>query len=455
MNLRASDRVAASHAPRISIVYRPIDQLKPDPANPRLHSRKQIRQIAKSIETFGFNVPILVDHAGNVIAGHGRLLACRELAITEVPTLCLDHLTQAQARAFMIADNRLTEIASWDDQLLAQQLKDLSLSGLDFSLEITGFEMGEIDLRIASLEDTPAPDADPADVLPESPAGPPVSKIGDVWLLGHHRVLCGNALDPEAFTALMGEEYAAAVFTDPPYNVEIDGHASGLGAIHHRPFPMASGEMDKAEFAAFLSQACRNLAAFSAAGSLHFICMDWRHLDELLAAGANAYGELKNLCVWVKDNAGMGALYRSQHEFVFVFKQRGGASRNNIELGKFGRNRSNVWRYPGANSFARCGAEGNLLALHPTVKPVAMVADAILDCTECGAIVLDAFLGSGTTLIAASRTGRHCYGLELDPLYVDTAIRRWQRLTGERGRHAASGHNFDDFVREAEADNAV
>jgi DNA modification methylase len=451
---RTLHREAAGLAIRMLIVYRAIDGLTPDPANPRCHSRKQIRQIAESIRIFGFNVPILIDRESKVIAGHGRLLACRELAITEVPTLCLDHLTQAQARAFMIADNRLTEIASWDDQLLAQQLKDLSLSGLDFSLEITGFEMGEIDLRIASLEDTPAPDADPADVLPQAP-GPPVSKIGDLWLLGHHRVLCGNALDPGAFTALMGEEHAAAVFTDPPYNVEIDGHASGLGAIHHRPFPMASGEMDKAEFTAFLARACRNLAAFSIAGSLHFICMDWRHLDELLAAGADAYSELKNLCVWVKDNAGMGSLYRSRHELVFVFKQRGGAHRNNIALGQFGRNRSNVWCYPGANSFARCSAEGNLLALHPTVKPVAMVADAILDCTERGDIVLDAFLGSGTTLIAAERTGRHCHGLELDPVYVDTAIRRWQALTGERARHAANGHNFDDLAGEAEAANAV
>ena len=381
--------------------------------------------------------------------------ARRALGITKVPTVHLDHLTEAQARAFMIADNRLTEITSWDDQLLAQQLKDLSLSGLDFSLEITGFEMGEIDLRIASLEDPPAQDADSADVLPEVSGEPPVSKIGDLWLLGHHRVLCGNALDPEAFTALMGEEHAATVFTDPPYNVEIDGHASGLGTIHHRRFPMASGEMDKAEFTAFLAQACRNLAAFSAAGSLHFICMDWRHLDELLAAGADAYGELKNLCVWVKDNAGMGSLYRSQHELVFVFKQHGGAHRNNIELGKFGRNRSNVWRYPGANSFARCGAEGNLLALHPTVKPVAMVADAILDCTERGGIVLDAFLGSGTTVIAAERTGRHCYGLDLDPAYVDSAIRRWQTLTGGTARHAASGRRFDDLANEAEAADGV
>jgi DNA modification methylase len=438
-------------AKSLKIIYQQVEDLKLNPGNPRVHSKKQIGQIAESIKIFGFIVPILIDRNGKTICGHGRLMAARALGITKVPTVHLDHLTEAQARAFMIADNRLTEIASWDDQLLAQQLKDLSLSGLDFSLEITGFEMGEIDLRIASLEDTPAQDADPADVLPEISVEPPVSKIGDLWLLGPHRVLCGNALDPEAFTALMGEEHAATVFTDPPYNVEIDGHASGLGAIHHRPFPMASGEMDKAEFTAFLAQACRNLASFSAAASLHYICMDWRHLNELLAAGADAYGELKNLCVWVKDNAGMGSLYRSQHELVFVFKQRGGAHRNNVQLGKFGRNRSNVWRYPGANSFARCGAEGNLLALHPTVKPVALVADAILDCTERGGIVLDAFLGSGTTLIAAERTGRRCYGLELDPVYVDTAIRRWQTLTGDKARHAATGRYFDDLASEAEA----
>jgi DNA modification methylase len=382
-------------------------------------------------------------------------MAARALGITEVPTVCFDHLTEAQIRAFMIADNRLTEIAIWDDRLLAEQLKDLSLSGLDFSLEVTGFEMGEIDLRIASLEDTLPQGDDPADALPETPAGPPVSKIGDDWRLGRNRLLCGSALDTLAFRALMGEERAAMVFADPPYNVEIDGHASGLGAIHHRPFPMASGEMDKAEFTTFLVQACRNLASSSAAGSLHFICMDWRHLDELLAAGAEAYGELKNLCIWVKDNAGMGSLYRSQHELILVFKQRGGAHRNNVQLGQFGRNRSNVWRYPGANSFARCGAEGNLLALHPTVKPVAMVADAILDCTERGDIVLDAFLGSGTTIIAAERTGRRCYGLELDPVYVDTAIRRWQALTGDKARHAVNGRVFDDLAREAEAADAA
>ncbi|MBV9859632.1 MAG: site-specific DNA-methyltransferase [Alphaproteobacteria bacterium] len=429
----------------LAIRYHPIAALKPDPKNPRAHSRKQIRKIADSIAGFGFNVPLLVDAELRVIAGHGRLLACRELGWSEVPTIALDHLSEAQARAFMIADNRLTEIASWDDRLLAEQLHELSLLDLDFSLELTGFEIGEIDLRIQSLDLAPEAE-DPADAVPEPAAGPAVSRVGDLWLLGEHRVLCGSALDPEAYRALMGEEKAAMVFTDPPYNVPIEGHASGLGAIHHRPFPMASGEMDKPAFTAFLAGACHNLAAFSTEASLHFICMDWRHIAELLAAGADAYGELKNLCVWAKDNAGMGSLYRSQHELVFVFKNGREAHRNNVQLGQFGRNRSNLWRYPGVNSFARSGSEGNLLALHPTVKPVAMVADAILDCTARRDIVLDAFLGSGTTVIAAERTGRRCFALELDPLYVDTAIRRWQAMTGKSARLAATAVSFDDTL---------
>ena len=436
----------------LEIIYRSVDGLRPDPANPRCHSKKQVRQIAESIKAFGFNVPILIDRDCNVVAGTGRLAACGELGMTQVPTLCLDHLTPAQLLAFRIADNRLTEIATWDDRLLAEQLKDLSLLGLDFSLEVTGFDMAEIDLRILSFEGPPEGE-DPADGLPGVAAGPPVSKLGDFWRLGHHRLLCGSALDTTAFAALMGEERASVVFTDPPYNVPIDGHASGLGAIHHRPFPMASGEMNGAEFTAFLRQAFGNLAASTVDGALHYICMDWRHVDELLAASRGTYGELKNLCVWVKDNAGMGSLYRSQHELVFVFKHGRHRHRNNVQLGQFGRNRSNVWHYPGANSFARCGAEGNLSALHPTVKPVAMIADAILDSSARGDIVLDGFLGSGTTVIAAERTGRRCYGIELDPVYVDTIIRRWQGLTGGSADHAASGRGFDDLAREAEAAN--
>ena len=301
-DLRASRR-RAPNLSQMLIIYRPIDQLKPDPSNPRRHSKKQIRQIADSIKTFGFNVPVLVDADLNVNAGHGRLLACRLLGIPEVPTLCLDHLTPAQARAFMIADNRLTEIATWDDRLLAQQFKDLSLLGLDFSIEVTGFDMGEIDLRIASLDEISDQANDPADALPEFSTQPPLSKIEDLWVLGRHRLLCGSALDGAAFAALMGLERASMAITDPPYNVRIDGHASGLGAVHHRPFPMASGEMDRAEFTAFLAKAFHNLAAFSSDGSLHYMFMDWRHAEELLAAGRDVYGELKNLCVWVKEDA--------------------------------------------------------------------------------------------------------------------------------------------------------
>src|SRR3984893_726868 len=239
----------------LKIVYRRIDTLKPDPANPRRHTKRQIRQIADSIETFDFNVPILIDGDDNIVAGHGRFFACRLLGITEVPTLCLDHLTPEQARAFRIADNRVAEVSTWDDRLLAEQLRDLSLHGLDFTLEATGFDMGEIDLRIASLEEPPERDDDPADVVPEVSAGPALSKNGDLWVLGRHRLLCGSALETPAFAALMGEEPAAMVFVDPPYNVQIDGHASGLGAIRHRPFPMASGEMDRPEFTAFLGEA--------------------------------------------------------------------------------------------------------------------------------------------------------------------------------------------------------
>ena len=430
----------------LNIVYRRIDELKPDPANPRRHSKQQIRKIADSIRAFGFNVPVLIDREKNVVAGHGRLLACGELGWSEVPTLCLDHLTPAQARAFRIADNRLTEISEWDDRLLAEQLKELSVLGLDFNIEVTGFEMGEIDFRIASLEGLSEADDDPADALPDTPAGRRVCNLGDLWILGRHRVLCGSALDRHAFATLFGDEHASMVFTDPPYNVPIDGHASGLGAVHHRPFPMASGEMDSPQFTEFLKQAFNNLAAFSVDGSIHFVCMDWRHVEELTAAGRGVYGELKNLCVWVKNNAGMGSLYRSRHELVFVFKHGRGGHRNNVQLGRFGRNRSNVWDYPGANSFVRSSEEGNLSALHPTVKPVAMIADAILDCSARGEIVLDGFLGSGTTVIAAERTGRHCYGLELDPGYVDTIIRRWQKLTGNSALHSASGGSFDDFA---------
>jgi len=444
-----SQSIASSHQ-RIAIVYRPIADLKPDPHNPRQHSKKQIRQIARSIEAFGFNVPVLVDAHSQVVAGHGRILACQELGITEVPTICLDHLTEAQAKAFLIADNRLTENATWDDQLLAQQFKMLSEVELDFSIDVTGFEMAEIDLFIEGLSPVAEGKPDPADELPE-PLPVQVSRSGDVWQLGLHRVLCGNACDETAFQILMNGKQASVVFIDPPYNVPIEGHVSGLGEIKHREFVMGCGEMTEVEFIAFLMKVCTHLTYWSVDGSLHFVCMDWRHAYELLSAGRQVYSELKNICVWAKDNGGMGSLYRSQHELVFVFKHGTAAHQNHVQLGQFGRYRTNVWNYAGVNSFARQGEEGNLLALHPTVKPVALVADAILDCSRRGEIVLDAFLGSGTTVIAAERTGRICYGLELDSLYVDTIVRRWQRFTGEPAHQAATGRCFDELAAEAAA----
>ena len=365
---------------RLEIVQRPIAELKLDQANPRLHSPSQVKQIGRSIEAFGFNAPVLIDRDGKVVAGHGRILACKLLGWTEVPTICLDHLTEAQARAFMIADNRLTENSTWDDRLLAEQLNELSLLELDFSIEAVGFQMAEIDLRIQGLNSQPEGD-DPADVMPEPHAGLPVTRAGDLWLLGPHRVLSASALEDNSYATVMQGEEAAMVFVDPPYNVPIAGNVSGLGAIHHREFAMAAGEMSVAQFTTFLTQIFSLVARYSVDGALHFICMDWRHLSEVLTAGAQAYSELKNLCVWVKNHTGMGAFYRSRHELILVYKHGRASHRNNILLGKFGRDRTNVWTYPGPRTPSE---EGNLLALHPTVKPVQLVADAILDCTARG-----------------------------------------------------------------------
>jgi DNA modification methylase len=437
--------------PILSVVQKSIADLKTDPKNPRIHSEKQIRQIARSMETFGFNVPVLIDGQKQIIAGHGRVEAARLLKLQQIPTISLEHLTDSQIRAFMIADNRLTENATWDDTLLAEQFKELAGLDLDFGLNITGFEMGEIDVMIDSLE--PAMESETDSGEEGTANGPQVSQPGDLWILGQNRVLCASSLEAASYQILLQDERATMVFTDPPYNVSIEGHVGGKGAIQHREFAMASGEMTEAQFTEFLTQACKLLAANSIDGSLHFVCMDWRHVSELLSAGKQAYTELKNLCVWAKDNAGMGSLYRSQHELVFVFKNGKASHVNNIQLGQFGRYRSNVWNYPGVNSFARSTEEGNLLALHPTVKPVALVADAILDCSGRGDIILDAFLGSGTTVIAAERTGRSCYGLELDPGYVDTIVRRWQAFTKLTATHAQSGRTFAEV--EAEVANVV
>ena len=426
--------------PPLSIDYVSIERLKPDPNNARQHSAKQIRQIAQSIESFGFNVPLLIDCDLNVIAGHGHLLACKRLGWSEVPTIRLEYLSEAQKRAFMIADNRLAEIASWDDRLLAEQLQALSSVELDFDIEGIGFDMGEIDLRIESLnaKDTSAVQLQIPDI-----SGPAVSRLGDLWLIGRHKLLCGDARSEAAHADLMGTERAAAVFSDPPYNVAIDGHVSGLGKVRHREFPMAAGEMTPEAFTEFLTVALERMKASSHPGSVAFVCMDWRHIGELLDAARSTSLDMLNLCVWTKPNAGMGSFYRSQHELVFALKLGPGRHRNNVQLGAYGRNRTNVWAYAVGPGFGRAGEEGHLAALHPTVRPTAMIADAILDVTRRGDIVLNSFLGSGATLMACERTGRRCYGLELDPLYCDVIIRRRQSYTGGSARLATTGEGFD------------
>ena len=361
-----------------------------------------------------------------------------------MPTIRLEDLTENEIRAYVIADNKLAENAGWDRELLAIELQGLIEIDLDFDITITGFEMAEIDILIGELDTDEEEDS--ADDVPEVSDGPPVTRPGDIWCIGNHRLICGDSTDPKVYVRLLEGAEAQMVFTDPPYNVAIDGHVSGLGKVKHREFAMASGEMTEDEFTAFLATVFGNLAGHSADGAIQFICMDWRHMGEVITAGGNAYSELKNLCVWAKTNGGMGSLYRSQHELVFVFKAGIAPHINNVELGKHGRYRTNLWSYAGINSFGKNrDAE---LALHPTVKPVALVADAILDCSKRGGIVLDAFAGSGTTLLAAEKTGRHGYGIELDPRYCDVTIQRLADAFKIEAIHAATSKPFNEIVQE-------
>jgi DNA modification methylase len=423
--------------------------LKPYQGNARTHSKHQIRQIAESIRVFGFTNPILIDRENRIVAGHGRVEAAKLLGMDQVPTIRLESLSEEQIRAYVIADNRLSETASWNRSILAIELQHLlSLDGADFDVTVTGFEIPEIDLILEEAnQGEQIEDQVPEPNLDEEA----ITQPGDLWLLGKHRIFCGNALHESSYKTLMGARKAATVFTDPPFNVKIDGHATGNGAIRHREFAMASGEMSEAEFLSFLNNSLRLMANYSASNSVHYVCVDWRHVADLIAAGKQNYHEFLNLCVWVKDAGGMGSFYRSQHELVLVFRKGNGSHRNNVQMGRFGRNRTNVWKYPGIHTLSKQSDEGNLLALHPTVKPIAMVADAILDCSARGEIVLDAFLGSGTTLMAAEQVGRVCCGIEIDPVYVDVAIRRWQNRTGEHAVHVKSNRHFDEIATLMEA----
>lgn len=419
------------------------DRLRPWASNARTHSKKQLQQIVDSIRTFGFTNPVLIDEDGTILAGHGRVAAARLMGMKAVPCRRIGEMTAEQKRAYVIADNKLALNAGWDEEILTIELQGLLETDIEFDIDVTGFSIPEIDALIAGL--SPEDDGDPADeILPED--GPPVSRIGDLWELGPHRVICGTALESETFDRLLGDERARMVFTDPPYNVPIDGHVGGSGATKHREFVMASGEMTPEAFAAFLKTAFGNLAAYSVDGSIHYICMDWRHLEEMMAAGRTAYSELKNLIVWAKDNGGMGTFYRSRHELIFAFKHGTAPHINNFELGQHGRYRTNVWQYSGMNTL-RAGRMEEL-SLHPTVKPVAMIAEAIRDVSERNGIVLDAFGGSGSTLIAAHKTGRRARVVELDPVYVDRIVRRWQDYAKDDAMLAGTERTFEDIAAE-------
>jgi DNA modification methylase len=403
----------------LSIRYRDPASLTPDPRNARTHPRRQIEQITASIRAFGFANPILVDEAGRLIAGHGRLLAAKALALAEVPTIELAGLSDAQKRALRLADNKIALGAGWDLEILKLELSELAVIDVDIDLALTGFATGEIDVLLNGKVD-PEEEAIPAI------RATPRTRLGDIWVLGEHRIGCGDGRDLDYLRTVIGDSAIDAAFLDPPYNVKINGHANAKG--RHREFAMASGEMSEAAFRTFLGETLGACAAVSREGAVHFVCMDWRHMDEVAAAAAPIYGERLNLCVWNKSNAGMGSLYRSRHELVFVYRVGNAAHFNAVELGRHGRNRTNVWDYPSVNSFA--GSRREDLALHPTVKPVALVADAICDVTRRGDGVLDIFLGSGTSLIAAERVGRRFRGVDIDPAYVDVAIDRWVAMTG-------------------------
>ncbi|MCP1837124.1 DNA modification methylase [Bradyrhizobium sp. USDA 4524] len=423
----------------LQVEQRPIGELKPNPRNARRHSDKQLNQIAASIREFGFNSIVVVDEDGCILVGHGRVAGARLAGLETVPVLRVTHLTEAQKTAFALADNKIALNADWDLDQLKGLWRELMDAELNFDVEVTGFGTAEIDL----LVDGPTqPDkVDRSDLIPAAEAAA-VSRLGDLWMLGEHRLLCADACDRAAYAELLGDEPARLVFTDPPYNVPIDGHVGGLGAVKHREFKMACGEMSPSEFRGFLANVFGNLAAFSVDGAIHFICMDWRHLDEILGAASGIYSELKNLCVWNKSNGGMGSFYRSKHELVFAYKVGTAPHLNTIELGRHGRYRTNVWDYAGVNSF-RPGRAAEL-DMHPTVKPTALVIDAIRDCSRRGEIVLDAFAGSGTTIMAAHKARRRARAIELDPLYVDIAIRRWQAYTGQAALMAITGESFAD-----------
>ena len=394
-----------------------IHRIKPDPRNARTHSKQQVEQIAASIAENGFVNPIIVNPEGAIIAGHGRLRAARKLRLTTVPTIVVTGLTEAQERRLRIADNKIALNAGWDVDLLRIELADIEASGLN--LDLTGFTTGEIDvLRMPKLVSE-----EPYDPVPVNA----VTELGDIWICNGHRVGCGDLLDRVSLDALMAGARADAIVSDPPYNTSNANHNGGKGKFRHREFQYAHGEMTREQFTRFLIDTEGLMASRCRDSAVAFVFMDHHHAGEQIAAGEAVFDRRLNIAIWVKSNAGMGALYRSQHEMIFIYVAGEAQHVNNVALGKHGRNRTNVFNAPSVNAF---GSRQDDLSLHATVKPTQLIADMIMDVTARGDIVLDGFLGSGTTLLAAERTDRRAFGLEIDPAYVDVGITRWMDLVG-------------------------
>ncbi|MBC2666758.1 ParB N-terminal domain-containing protein [Novosphingobium flavum] len=421
----------------VEVTYRTIEEVKPPRRQLRTHSPKQVEQIISSIRRLGFINPIIVDAEGTIICGVGRYLAAREMGLSRLPTIMVDHLSEAERRAYAIADNKLVLNDTWDEKLLAVEIRELMVEDIDLPIELTQFDMIEIDALLhekAQNDDAP----------PEPDDGPPISRLGDLFDLGGHRLLCGDSREEESYQILLGEERARCVYSDNPYNIKILGNVSGLGKVKHSDFVMASGEMSREEFTAFLTSVFTLCARYSVDGAIQFQWMDHRHMREMLDAGDAAYGELKTLVVWDKQVPGMGSFYRNQFELVFVYKVGKAPHRNNFGLGQWGRNRSSIWSYPGANAMRR--GRLNDLALHPTVKNLPMTIDAIRDVTHRGEIVLDPFSGAATTILACEKSGRIGRAIELDPKYVDVGIMRWQKATGKQAVHVATGLTFTELA---------
>ena len=431
---------------RLQIEYVAPGSLVANELNPKKHPDRQINALARNFAEAGFLVPVIIDQKNVIYAGHGRVLAALKAGISMIPAVRLAHLSDHQLRALMLADNRLAELGSIDQQLLAENLKLLTVDGIDLDLEAaTAFTMGEID-KVLEEAIEQEEEEDPDDAPIATVDGPPVNRLGDLWDLGgRHRLICGSSLEPIVWAQLMDGQKASMSCSDFPYNVKIRGNVSNRSDA--REFAMASGEMGRKEFTEFETDVFRHIATHSEPASTHMAFTDWRHVLEMQLAGEAVFSELKNVCVWNKLSGSMGSLYRSQHELIFVWKLGRGRSRNNVQLGKFGRNRSNVWNYPGVGTF-RHSDEGDLLKLHVTPKPVRMIADAILDVSARGDIVIDAFLGSGPTIIAAERVGRRCFGVEIDPHFADIIIRRFERHSGEAAVHVTSGRTFAEISAE-------